>query len=146
MTDMIERVARALCGRAGLSADAVVTPMVPWAARHGRWFQFAGFSPQPQPAWRWFEDDARAAIAAMREPTYWIPMTDAALEPLNAETPRPGSLGAEDMGPRFSENIDPKPDWRTAAAMLAEGDAMIDAAIERAAKPPNGPARRDPAT
>lgn len=109
MTDMIERVARAIFETAEAVAPAsFVSPDAPDRERgvwlvtiDGRFDMLAV---------------ARAAIAAMHEPTYWIPMTAAALEPPN--------------GPA-------DPVWLKAGALLAEGDAMIDAAIERAEKAPN---------
>jgi hypothetical protein len=58
MSEMVERIARALCIDAhgsSLSPDAILTC---GPARE-----------VGQPAWKFFEDRARVAIAAMREPT-----------------------------------------------------------------------------
>ena len=61
MSEMIERVARALCTADGCSPDAIlgIVPAV-------------GSVPSADiatPAWRSYVDKARAAIVAMREPT-----------------------------------------------------------------------------
>ena len=55
---MVERVARALCLRCHDNPDST----------HGG-SRDGGSLPKGQPAWTAWEDDARAAIAAMREPT-----------------------------------------------------------------------------
>jgi hypothetical protein len=61
MSEMIERVARALCTADGCSPDAILG-IVP----SGGSVPSAGIA---RPVWRSYIDKARAAIVAMREPT-----------------------------------------------------------------------------
>lgn len=63
MSEMLERVARRLCGP---RADEMVIPQRVMSIGP-KGFPFAG--PDPVPAWHMFRSDAYAAIAAMREPS-----------------------------------------------------------------------------
>ena len=61
MSEMIERVARALCTADGCSPDAILG-IVPAVGS-------VPFADIATPAWRSYVDKARAVIVAMREPT-----------------------------------------------------------------------------
>lgn len=58
MVEMVERVARAICALAGVNPDGT---------NGGTWD--GGSLPRGEPAWTAWRDEARTAIAAMREPT-----------------------------------------------------------------------------
>ena len=110
MTDMIERVARAL----------FVAGQYEWhmAAPDDAEIDRAWAAAKAKPHGRTWIDMARAAIATMREPT-----------PAMAEAGGLEVFSCSDGDP-------------SAEKAAAAWPAMIDAALE----PPNGPARRDPAT
>jgi hypothetical protein len=65
--DMVERVARALCARLGRDPDTLGPSIV--VTDMGSMGIAATFNGPPEPAWKSYEAEARAAIEAMREPT-----------------------------------------------------------------------------
>ena len=164
MTDsMIERVARAIA--AVHIAEVKGTDCEPVVAE------------RVESRWMSYREEARAAIAAMREPTeamvdagyacdgtttydatafcetHWRAMIDAALaegagpEPVAVEfaykaPSQPAGYSGYAVPPAEDSPFVPSPYLRNLFKVLdAESDATLDAAIERAAKAPNKPAK-----